>query len=718
MHPYSLNTPSAPFRLSRLSAGLLAALAHFGSFAGIAVKDGTSVTSTDATVTEAPRLGDDTGIYAIFLDKGSSLTLSANPVTVNAPNGTGVRMVNGTPQLIFGGTGVVNTKNDGISMVYGGRLQAPDLTMNITGAGTAVYSGSATDSTVDVKKLTVRAPTGYGIRLARTQAQFDSLDIEATGDAAAGAVEFSGKSNVLIKKATVKGVQAGMRFLDTGTIADISDAKVTATSGANSAWGVMAGNSSKVTLNGALNTIDMPGSDAHVTGGLGAATEAEVTSNAPLSITHNNGGGALLSFAKGVLNVKGETTLSAVNGAALYSQGGKITQTGKLTVAASKYGFRVVDFNGTSGSIDVNPAERSSLASSSYGVLFSGDGNTINIANTDINAGSSGAFYNPPATAGAPRNSALVLSNSTLTPANGIWLSGPSDALSASVKAGSVVNGRVMAAHSTVSIDASTWNLWVAGIATTKATAQTITYQAKDATLSNGSTLVANAPAATLYDVQAPLTANNSSIQLNNGVVGDVLSTPSYTASASTLALDVTLNAGDAATNADNLKTASVSGGPTTLRVAPSPDSAGAATTGKGILLVQVTGGAPASPADAFVLEGGPITNGGFEYSLVRDASDGNWYLQSKAAATPPAPGPGPSPGPSPSPGPAPGPGPSPGPSPSPGPTPSPGPSPAPGPGGAAVPVPATSTGGLAMLTVLFASVAALGSRRKSQKSR
>ncbi|MDR2333953.1 MAG: autotransporter outer membrane beta-barrel domain-containing protein [Burkholderiaceae bacterium] len=55
----------------------------------------------------------------------------------------------------------------------------------------------------------------------------------------------------------------------------------------------------------------------------------------------------------------------------------------------------------------------------------------------------------------------------------------------------------------------------------------------------------------------------------------------------------------------------------------------GAATSGcDGILVVDAAG---ASGAGTFVLDGGPITQGGFQYQLVK-AGNGNWYLQSTEA--------------------------------------------------------------------------------------
>ena len=91
----------------------------------------------------------------------------------------------------------------------------------------------------------------------------------------------------------------------------------------------------------------------------------------------------------------------------------------------------------------------------------------------------------------------------------------------------------------------------------------------------------------------------------------------------------------DASTStSDVLKVTSTvsAGAPTLISVLPDAASAPAFTTGKGILLVQVTGGATSSAANAFALPGGHIDAGGVRYVLVQDASDGNWYLRSAAA--------------------------------------------------------------------------------------
>ena len=133
---------------------------------------------------------------------------------------------------------------------------------------------------------------------------------------------------------------------------------------------------------------------------------------------------------------------------------------------------------------------------------------------------------------------------------------------------------------------------------------------------------------------------------LNNGGVvtlqqvsaspSDVLQTRRYTANGGQLLLDTTLN--DASSSISDVLQASevVAGGaPTQIFVRPTAVSSGALTTGKGILVVSVTG---TSAPDAFVL-GAPVSHNGFDYLLVQDAGDGNWYLRSQRAVPPVTPG-------------------------------------------------------------------------------
>lgn len=152
MHLHGFNTSSAPFRLSRMSVGLLAVLTHFGAFAvqGIAVTSGGQETHNDAEVSEKFALAGTNKYYAIFLSNGSSLTLGADPVTINAPTSYAVLMQGGS-SLIFSKKGIINTAKTGIDLENGGRVKASDLTINTGSSGITLQKGG----TVEADNLTI-----------------------------------------------------------------------------------------------------------------------------------------------------------------------------------------------------------------------------------------------------------------------------------------------------------------------------------------------------------------------------------------------------------------------------------------------------------------------------------------------------------------------------------------------------------------------------------
>ena len=150
--------------------------------------------------------------------------------------------------------------------------------------------------------------------------------------------------------------------------------------------------------------------------------------------------------------------------------------------------------------------------------------------------------------------------------------------------------------------------------------------------LSGGATL--DSSVATAVNVAMAGSIDNAggivSLTQSNSTPTNVLNvSKAYTANGGTLQLDTVLNQGGASSQSDLLMAASVVAGsaPTLIFITPAAGSLGAATQGKGILLVQVTGGASASAPGAFALAA-PLQNNGATYVLVRDASDGNWYLR------------------------------------------------------------------------------------------
>lgn len=132
---------------------------------------------------------------------------------------------------------------------------------------------------------------------------------------------------------------------------------------------------------------------------------------------------------------------------------------------------------------------------------------------------------------------------------------------------------------------------------------------------------------------------NAGKLALADGAPGDVYSTAgTYTGKGGSVTLDAS------ATTADKLVAKAIAADslPTALQI--TGQGGGALTQGKGILVVQVTDGPAASPANAFTMA--PFSLGNFVYKLVRDAEDGNWYLQStEQTITPPTKPPVPVPG-------------------------------------------------------------------------
>src|SRR6185437_13316814 len=105
------------------------------------------------------------------------------------------------------------------------------------------------------------------------------------------------------------------------------------------------------------------------------------------------------------------------------------------------------------------------------------------------------------------------------------------------------------------------------------------------------------------------------------------------------------LNEGGAATRSDTLVVDGISVGPggATNMVVRQAGGAGALTVNDGILVVQALNPANSAPG-AFLLSGGSITAGAFDYFLFKGGaslgSQGNWYLRNTLIpGTEPAPG-------------------------------------------------------------------------------
>lgn len=152
-----------------------------------------------------------------------------------------------------------------------------------------------------------------------------------------------------------------------------------------------------------------------------------------------------------------------------------------------------------------------------------------------------------------------------------------------------------------------------------------------------GSMLDASLKEADTTAVDADLVNNGGVITLQQPAASpqERLKTHAFTANGGELWLDTTLDDASASIS-DVLQADSViaGGAPTAIRIKPTTASMGAQTTGKGIQVVQIMNGAASSAPAAFTLAA-PVWHNGYSYDLVRDDTDGNWYLQSHAASNP-----------------------------------------------------------------------------------
>lgn len=182
-------------------------------------------------------------------------------------------------------------------------------------------------------------------------------------------------------------------------------------------------------------------------------------------------------------------------------------------------------------------------------------------------------------------------------------------------------------ASSTLNVDlghASIWNLVEKSNGD-----KTSTYTSFD--MKAASTLNAFKGGAAAFVMNGPLSSDASTTNLVDNEPNDVLTVqPSYAGSnGAVLAVDTCL-AGSGA-DSDKLVVNGDTSGATVLKVTPfnNPACPGADTTttgdGKGILVVQVTGSSNA----VFTLDGGTVTQGNYDYKLVKVGND--WYLQSQS---------------------------------------------------------------------------------------
>lgn len=139
-----------------------------------------------------------------------------------------------------------------------------------------------------------------------------------------------------------------------------------------------------------------------------------------------------------------------------------------------------------------------------------------------------------------------------------------------------------------------------------------------------GGTLMQGGTSQTLSQVTL---GANGTLQLTDSgqSTSDIARASSWSGGGAVL-LDTVLGACGSAS--DKLVITGAITGETRLKIT-NANGPGAATSGcDGILVVDAAG---ASGAGSFVLDGGPITQGGFQYQLVK-AGNGNWYLQATEA--------------------------------------------------------------------------------------
>lgn len=123
------------------------------------------------------------------------------------------------------------------------------------------------------------------------------------------------------------------------------------------------------------------------------------------------------------------------------------------------------------------------------------------------------------------------------------------------------------------------------------------------------------------------VTMAGGQLQLSgNSGAADTTTAASWAGGGGVVSVDTILNDGTSNGTSDKVKITGRVTGTTKLKI-NNLRGAGAQTVGNGILIVETAG----SPADAFVLDGGPITQGGYIYKLVQVGS--NWYLQSQPVA-------------------------------------------------------------------------------------
>lgn len=371
---------------------------------------------------------------------------------------------------------------------------------------------------------------------------------------------------------------------------------------------------------------------------------ASFTSSGPAST-----GMGMFVTGTGLLQFLDTVSVNTVNGRGVNMTAGRFDAQGSsasVTASGDNTGAVAVSGTGDFGTLGVatltaNGANSVAVSVAGTGKVELGPGSVINatnatgtgvrISNTGQFTGGAGLSINAGATSLSfvGSSSTITLPSATATVAPTVFAADAASNATLVANGGHYKGASQLASGGQLNVNLASSALWEV---TAASTFSTVSLQS-DATL-DASLLPTLAVTGNLSNAGGVVSlARTDSTPTNTLAV-----TGNYTANGGTLALNTVLN--DAGTSTSDVLQADavVAGGtPTLISIAPDAASHPALTTGDGILVVRVNGGVLASDANAFALPGGYLDAGGVRYVLVRNAGNGNWYLQ----ATQLVPGPG-----------------------------------------------------------------------------
>ncbi|MET4577214.1 IPTL-CTERM sorting domain-containing protein [Ottowia thiooxydans] len=485
----------------------------------------------------------------------------------------------------------------------------------------------------------------------------DPVSVTVSGHSSTGLVNVTGNTTVngvLTITDTNGDNSRGILVSGSGVANFLKDVTVNKPSGLNNATPIEKAGTGTLTFQGNVFATSNTGAPSNLVntrdGVRNNAGTSDYLNN--LNITSQGGTRSGLYVGAGTVNVGGNLTLDFQSTfyatrslAALWSQGGTTTVTGTSTIttvaaSASMPAVMVqssqVNLNGltnitsagagsaavdvrTGGIAQFNASGNSIIASGATGIGIQLRGNGAFSSGTGLTVDAQGTSFNYLGATGT-----TTLTGVTATTAPMVWNADATSVATFTGTGGHFKGASQLASGGQLTVNLSSNALWEA----TAASSMTLLDLQSGATLD--ASLLASLP------VTGNLTNAGGVVSLarTDATPTNLLDLAgTYTANGGTLALNTLLN--DASTSvSDVLRVSSTAlgGAPTIITVVADADSTPAFTTGKGILLVQVTGGAASSAAGAFALPGGYLDAGTTRYELVRDAEDGNWYLRSVAA--------------------------------------------------------------------------------------